>query len=258
MDKYTYLNYNPDSDLDIRLHLIKDAGFDGVFLMYCDGEVFDDLVNKVKAINLKIETFHLPFGLCNHLWIDDDLGEEYLQEIIRGVKSAGRHSVKTVIMHTMSGKNPPHWNKLGLARIKLILGVCEQENVILALENVRDIKYSDYVLQNIKHPNLKMCFDFGHTQAFAYNIKDIDMNKYKGLITCLHIHDNHGDGDEHFLPFTGTIDYEYIVKQLKTIGYNGNLTSEAHWHNLMPEPKFVVLAYKALQEIEKMFGDNNG
>lgn len=253
MKKNIYLNYGPKSDLDHRLRLIKDAGFDGVFLWY-DESIIADLVAKVRALNLDIETFHLPYENCNHLWLDDELGEGYYHNIINGVIAAAKYQVKTVIMHNMSGHNPPPYNEIGLNRIKKILDVCQQYDINLAIENVRDIKYTNYIFDNIKHSYLKMCLDFGHTHAFKYALRDVDFEKYGHLIVCIHISDNNGDGDEHLVPFVGNIDYQAILAKLKHINYQGPLTSEAHWQNLMPEAEFIALVYKALVKLEKIYG----
>jgi sugar phosphate isomerase/epimerase len=264
MKKNIYLNYYPREAMDYRLSVIKRTGFDGVFLMYDDSNEFGDMVNKVGKMGLEIETFHLPYDICNHLWLDDDLGRQYVEDLIRGVRAAAYYGVKTVIMHTMS-KDSPDYNELGITRIREILKVCVELNVDLALENVRDYHYTDFVFNRIKHPNLKMCLDFGHTNAFGYKFKDLDLTNYKGLITCLHIHDNHGHGDEHLIPFTGEIDYKSVVAKLKEINYTGPLTSEAHLRlpNIDPrkvtmtDEEFIKTVYKALLVIESYFGENN-
>lgn len=257
MIKNLYLNYGPKSDIFKRLDLIKKNGFDGVFLWY-DEEHIDEWVKLTRNLELDIETFHLPYENCNHLWLDDELGSNYVSSLIKGVRSAGKYQVKNVIMHTMSGHNAPIPNSLGLERIERILEVCKEVNVNLAIENVRDINYSNYIFNNLNHKHLKMCLDFGHTHAFRYNIDDFDFKKYGHLITCVHISDNHGDGDEHLIPFHGNIEYKKIIEKLVSIGFTGPITSEAHWHNLMPEDEFISLVYKSLLKLEEIFGGLNG
>ena len=41
-----------------------------------------------------------------------------------------------------------------------------------------------------------------------------------------HIADNHGEHDEHLLPFYGTIDWNSVVHALKETDYQGDLTYE--------------------------------
>ena len=48
----------------------------------------------------------------------------------------------------------------------------------------------------------------------------------KGKIDCIHLHDNHGEHDEHLLPGDGTLNWQKAMKGLKSSGYDGPLTLE--------------------------------
>ena len=55
----------------------------------------------------------------------------------------------------------------------------------------------------------------------------------KHIPKSLHIHDNHGDGqDEHLFPGDGTIDWKEVLNTLRAIGYAGDLVMEAHHQSI--------------------------
>lgn len=49
----------------------------------------------------------------------------------------------------------------------------------------------------------------------------------KERLQALHIHDNDRWHDSHQIPFSMSIDFNYVVKALKNINYQGYLTLEA-------------------------------
>ncbi len=254
MKKNIYLEFGGTYDLLTRLALIKKQGFNGIFIWQDEDEKrIAEVVKNARQINLEIETMHLRFEGCNHLWLDDEQGQNYVKQIIRGVELAYMHQIPTVIMHTVAKLIHPPTAVIGLERIKTILELCQKYKINLAIENIRELSYIDYVFDNIYSPYLKMCLDFGHTNCFTYKINQVDFNKYAPYIICLHIHDNWGENDDHLLPFEGEIDFEYIAKSLKKIFYQGPLTSEAQKNLNESDELFLSKAYNALVKIETFF-----
>jgi sugar phosphate isomerase/epimerase len=47
-----------------------------------------------------------------------------------------------------------------------------------------------------------------------------------GVLAATHVHDNHGERDEHLAPFDGTIDWAGALTALEKIGYEGTLMLE--------------------------------
>jgi hypothetical protein len=52
---------------------------------------------------------------------------------------------------------PPPLNSLGLNRIKRAVEIAEKYKVNIALENLRNLDYLDYVMQNISSQRLGFC-----------------------------------------------------------------------------------------------------
>lgn len=95
--------------------------------------------------------------------------------------------------------------------------------------------------------NFKFCLDTGHaevcgvTPAEAVRMAGDDLR-------ALHVHDNDGKGDKHFVPYTGVIDWKAFVEALREIGYDGVFSFENGFANfLVNAPNDVRLkAFKAI------------
>lgn len=73
-----------------------------------------------------------------------------------------------------------------------------------------------------------MCLDIGHAEIDIANTSALEMiNMFKGKIQALHLHDNDKNLDSHQIPFSMKIDFEPIMKALKAVGYDGDITLEA-------------------------------
>lgn len=250
--KYIFLEYGLTSNYDEKLDLIKKCGFDGVFLEYRDN--LEEIVNIVRNHNVEIETVHLPFNKTNELWVDCQEGEDFKNLLIEGIKKAGKLNIKTVIVHTARGKNPPEISSIGLNRFKEMVKVCEENNVTMAIENIQRLDYLDYIFDNIKSNNLKYCFDCGHANCYTNNIEVYPFDKYKDKMICTHLHDNDGKGDLHTFIFTGTINWEKLMHKFKEINYQGPLTLEVLTNNMHidNEEKFVKDLKEQLDKLEQM------
>lgn len=265
MKKNIYLDYGFSSTPEEKLKLIKKIGFDGVFLFANDS--FEEKYKLVKEYGLNVETIHLPFQkVCNLLWLDDeeniDKANEYVEMIKSWVIIASKHNIDKVVFHLSQSLNPPKISEIGFKRLRDILKVCEENNVYLALENLRFLEYLDKTLENVHSPNLICCFDTGHANCFTKNIETYDFEKYGKLIKCLHIHDNDGVNDDHLIPFWGNIDFRTLFHKLKKIGYDGELSLEifkplkdkSKVKNISEE-QFLETAYKSICFIEAFFNE---
>ena len=72
------------------------------------------------------------------------------------------------------------------------------------------------------------CVDIGHAE-----LKDLETSAVKIIkalgnkCQALHVHDNDSIHDQHALPFTEKVDFYAIMRALKEINYQGELTMEA-------------------------------
>jgi hydroxypyruvate isomerase len=79
------------------------------------------------------------------------------------------------------------------------------------------------VIKDVNHPNVKVCFDFYHLQRTEGNlVVNLRTGLEQKLIKVVQIGDNPG----RLEPGTGEINYPFIFKELRRLGYSGYLDTE--------------------------------
>ena len=210
-----------------RAKLIKDAGFNSVFIWWSrtDG-LNDQRIDAVRNAGLNIETAHTDFWGINNIWRDNLEGIEHFNYYIRTISEAKKAGIPVLIIHLSSGDNPPEVNNIGMERYHKMIAAAEDNGVILAFENLRKVSYLEAMLSSTNSPNAKFCFDIGHENI--YNGGNGVLEKYGDRLVALHIHDNHGTCDEHLLPLDGSIDWKTAANRLRPYLEKLNFTIEAY------------------------------
>lgn len=89
-----------------------------------------------------------------------------------------------------------------------------------------------------------LCLDTGHL-----NLLGLDpvayIRKLGKRIKVLHIHDNNGGpDDQHLAPYTGTLDFDSLMKALADVGYEGELSFETFRQTSLNKiPKALLLPW---------------
>jgi len=92
------------------------------------------------------------------------------------------------------------------------------EGALMMLENVYENGPEDIqvVFESLGQQNIGFCLDTGHLSAFGQAPLDkwlVSLGSYLGQI---HLHDNHGNKDEHLALGRGNIDFQLLFRYLKT------------------------------------------
>jgi len=212
-----------------RIKLIKDAGFQSVMTWWGEGskegnEVSETKPEIIRKYGLKIENAHFSFADINSIWEDTLDGQEILKRYFLYIDDCKKFEIPTAVMHITSGEITPPYGQLGLSRFKHLVERAEKNGITIALENVRKFEYLDYLFSNIESDRLKFCYDCGHENCFTPGVDYL--SKYGDKLTALHLHDNDGTGDQHMLPFSGTVQWEKVINKIKELNYNGALSLE--------------------------------
>jgi len=97
------------------------------------------------------------------------------------------------------------------------------KKIKLCIENTAGFRYdfSKEVLKNtLETHNLWLTWDIGHTHKIGKTLAQEDEKFFLNFIEKInevHLHDNHGEWDEHNVIGTGTIDFKYYFELLKSI-----------------------------------------
>ena len=92
----------------------------------------------------------------------------------------------------------------------------KQRGVTIALENTPGELATPanlrHFLEETRLHDLRLCFDTGH--AHLEDGLEPSFETMRALVVTTHVHDNHGEKDEHLLPYEGTIDWNAAVRVL--------------------------------------------
>lgn len=72
--------------------------------------------------------------------------------------------------------------------------------------------------QRLPEPNFSLCLDIGHAHCMSPHPVEEWAQKLAGEITHLHVHDNHGERDEHLGLGKGTIPVREVLKNFQGRG----------------------------------------
>jgi sugar phosphate isomerase/epimerase len=116
----------------------------------------------------------------------------------------------------------------------------------LMLENVYedDPELLKEVISRINLPNVRVCLDVGHLQAFGGGDFAGWLAALWPLIGQLHLHDNRGAGDDHQALGTGTVPLDYVLTFLAQRGRRPLVTLEPHQEgSLSPSLEYLATTW---------------
>jgi sugar phosphate isomerase/epimerase len=216
---------------------IEDAGYTG-WEIVADGKYrlddpvrFREIQGVIASTNLRV-TVHAPYGDLNLSTLNDPIWNESVRQVCSCIERAS-HLTDRVTIHpgylSPVGKLMPKraWDlqKEALRRI----GRCAADHAVLAcLENMIGIK--EFLCRDPGEligmvegiEGVGMTFDLGHANTVG---KVNDFLACVGRARHLHIHDNHGDADEHLALGDGTINWREAGRAVAA-RYNGVVVIE--------------------------------
>ena len=247
------------------LKLIKDAGFNGVFTCTYTTPEVQKLKTRADELGLEFYFLHAPWKNINSMWIDGDDYLEIYNKIKTTIDSANVCGIKIVILHGSSTYNPPKFNSLGFARFDELVYYAKEKGVKIAFENLRTDFTLYEILEHYKNEDyVGFCYDCGHEFCFTGG-KSLYLPNLADKTIATHIHDNFGkdfigknkEEDLHYLPFDGTLDFNTVMKDIKSVNKNVPLTLEINYnskkdYSKLSPAKFIEIAYERMQKINNL------
>ena len=166
----------------------------------------------------------------------------YEERMRRSVLAAERLGVKWLVQHPSDFDAAPFYDfektrEYNLAYWAPFVELANRHRVGVAFENLyasgHHQRYCSEVdelidlIDAFKGAAVGACWDTGHA-AVAQQDQPAAIRKLGGRLHALHIHDNHQQpkGDEHLMPYHGTLDWRGIYRALSDIGYSDNFSFE--------------------------------
>ncbi len=141
-----------------------------------------------------------------------------VDEVKRALEVAEQIPFKFLVQHMGHGRQSADPRNMDAAfnSIENLSVFAKARGVTIALENTPSELGSPSSLQQFaietRLNDLRLCFDTGH--AHMETGVDAAMELMRDRIATSHVHDNHGEKDEHLLPFDGGIDWEATIGAL--------------------------------------------
>ncbi len=96
-------------------------------------------------------------------------------------------------------------------------------------------QYIDELNEIAEEKCFAFCLDIGHLIMLGLD-PCYFMEAIGNRLETLHIHDNDGFGDDHTAPYLGVTNWDRVIKGLRSIGYQGNISFEtASFNRLFPK-----------------------
>ena len=194
-------------------------------------DIGEPATGDVKAV--RAATAEAPFVSVHarpSLWWWDPRG---LRQEIAFCEAIG---ARTLVLHRESLGLETRSSRPDIPEIRRLAMAAREAGVMLALENGRDTLWAldamlDALGNNPEKTNLGICIDVGHAHlsqdAGRQPVRNY-LERYRGALVHLHLHDNARDLDDHRSPGEGTIDWPGVLGALENVGYEGPAVLELH------------------------------
>ena len=250
------INYGFFMDDDDRFRLVKDAGFSAVGLWYGkETEDFriplDKQFELIKKYGLKVDYLHAPFYYHKQLRDSDKaVREDSIKEHKRWIDICVKQGIDKLVVHLNRLTLDEYVTDTLIDSLKKINEYALKCKVKLAVENIG----RPYDLQQVfdKIDNIYFCFDSSHANLVGDSKGDI-LNKYISNLACLHLSDNEGEKDRHWIFGKGNVDFVAINNILKKGGYTGRINAEVKASEEFSSPSEFLSA--VLKQMELYFPD---
>ncbi len=172
---------------------------------------------------------------------------EAMDEIKRALEVAEQVPLRLLVIHL--GERGDHWSPRALEHsitaLEHLRAFANPLGVKLVVENIHnEITEPAHLIEilSVGHLNdIGVCLDVGHAH-FGQGVASA-LGELRGLVRAAHLHDNHGEKDEHLWPGDGTVAWDEAYELLKAAPNTPAGVLEIHYE-LGAEPQTIVARAK--------------
>ncbi|MCK4541335.1 MAG: sugar phosphate isomerase/epimerase, partial [Spirochaetales bacterium] len=232
-----------------RITAMKEAGFQATSI-WIDNRARighrwreSNVVSTIRSHGLDIENAHGAYFRCNKIWSEFPGERRIIQsEYEYYLDYCNSHQIPMLVLHVTKGIKPPKFNEAGLDLIRDLVEYGQKRGVSIALENTRYPDYIDFLLGNIDSPYVGLCYDSSHDFLYSKQPGAL-LGRWGDRLFCTHLSDNDGAQDRHWLPFSGSGNWEAVLNAFPNETYKGYLSLE-----VLPKRKDSFTAGEFLEE----------
>lgn len=240
LSSYAFISRKLTPDI---LGQIAGAGFQGLEI-FCTRSHFEySMKTEIRAMAGALEAHHLqlvslhaptsrdtsamresgmPLSVCE---VERVRRIEAMDELKRVIDVADDLRYARLILH-MGGSHEmadPRKRDAAFSTLEHLILHAHHSGVTICVENTTsemgDPTYLRTFVDETRLTDLRFNFDIGHAHLAELPEADRIEKSFapmRELASSVHLHDNHGEKDEHLPPFDGTIDWPAAIKVLKT------------------------------------------
>lgn len=214
--------------------LNPEIGLDAYSLGHSPPSAFRRTARAFQAAGRRI-TLHAPFQDLAPGALDDAILAATRRRLRQAFRYLPVFQPVAVVCHL--GYEARHyqwdhgeWLARTAATFKELAGLAAAHRATVMLENVYETEPDLFleVLARAEAPNLQACLDVGHLLAFGGGDFPLWLKTLTPVIGHLHLHDNHGEDDEHLALGSGRVPLEYLLNYLAEQGRHPLVTLEPH------------------------------
>jgi sugar phosphate isomerase/epimerase len=212
---------------------IAQAGIRGVEIFcasshftYRSAEALRELAGALGEYRLELHSLHSPTernsspGRESGIPISISETErvrrvDAVDEVKRAIDVAETVPFRYLVQHLGSGRQEadPRKYDAAFSSLEHLSLFAKQRDVTICVENTpNELGAPASLVQFVKETrlDLKFCFDIGHAHLDSGFRESFELMRSR--VATTHIHDNHGEKDEHLLPYNGTIDWDAALE----------------------------------------------
>ena len=165
--------------------------------------------------------------------------DERFEKMCKAIRGTAYLGCENIVVHPLmpfgshSDAEPDVQWEINLEFMSRLAVVGEEHGITVCFENMpfRELPLSSVreILRMVKTVNnkyFKVCLDTGHCSAIGESPAEAVRLLGKEDLRVMHVHDNNGIKDYHWLPGTGVIDWDDFSASLAEIGFDGTLSLE--------------------------------
>jgi sugar phosphate isomerase/epimerase len=230
---------------------IAGAGFQGVEI-FCARSHFEYTMKpEVRAMAGVLEAHHLqlvslhapnrrdlsamresgaPLSICE---VERVRRIEAMDELKRVIDVADDLPYARLILHMGDARETadPRKRDAAFSSLEHLVLHARHAGVTICVENtLSEMGNPDYLrafVDETRLNGLRFNFDIGHANLAEFPQEERLEKSFaplRELVSSVHLHDNHGEKDEHLPPYDGSIDWPGAIKLLKSAAQNGGLS----------------------------------
>ncbi len=191
------------------------------------------MLDAMKRCDTRVNTIHLQFGPEYDISsTDEEVRKGAIALHLRDARICLPMGPKMAVLHPSHGQiareDYPARKAALIEGLKELCPAFKEMGIQIAIENLtpnRLVETSAEALEIVEAigDNIGICFDVNH--LFAEPIRDFVRNAGKHIIT-MHVTDNDGIVEKHWIPGEGVIDWKELFAELEKINYDSTMIAE--------------------------------